>query len=92
MPNKNNLAIVFVFTLCLTVLPVQAAAKNQAPRITKEELRPMLGAPDLVVIDVRTERQWEQSEIKIPGAVHEPPFESKQWGSKYDPDTTVVTY
>jgi rhodanese-related sulfurtransferase len=92
MPNKKTLFFVLTAILCLAVFPVQAAANNQAPRITKDKLCSMLGAPDLVVIDVRTRRQWEQSETKIPGAVHEPPFESKQWGSKYDPDATVVTY
>jgi rhodanese-related sulfurtransferase len=52
----------------------------------------MLGSSDLVIIDVRADQQWEQSEEKIPGAVHEQPFQSRKWGAKYDTDKTIVTY
>jgi hypothetical protein len=42
---------------------------EQIPRMTKEQLKGMLGKPDLVVFDVRFIKQYEQSDKKLPGAV-----------------------
>lgn len=64
----------------------------QAPLMTKEELKPLLGKPDLVVIDVRLEEQWKFSNRKIPGAIHENPSVPDMWIEKVPKDKTVVLY
>ena len=79
--------------LGLTVLgAVEIPADKRAPRMTKEELKPMLGKPDLVVIDIRLEEQWKFSNRKIPGAVHENPTVPDTWMKKYPKDKTLVFY
>ena len=47
----------------------QAASTDQVPRMTKEQLKPLLGNPDVVVLDVRLAREWNESPIKIKGAI-----------------------
>ena len=90
---KTGLPIlVTAILVCLCAVSQPATASDPAPRISKEELRSMLGSSNLVIIDVRADQQWEQSEEKIPGAVHEQPFQSRKWGAKYDTDKTIVTY
>lgn len=42
---------------------------EQVPRLTKEQVRDMLGKPGVVILDVRYIKQYEQSDRKIPGAV-----------------------
>ncbi|MFO7802936.1 MAG: rhodanese-like domain-containing protein [Desulfovermiculus sp.] len=84
------LPLLVLFLAC--TLSAQATENSQSPRMTKKELLPLLESSDVVIIDIRTKHQWERSEKKIPGAVHEPPFEAAQWGDKYDRDKTVVTY
>ena len=49
-------------------------------------------SPDLVIIDVRIERDWESATLKIPGAVWEDFFEVETWAEKYPKDKTIVLY
>lgn len=67
-------------------------AETQAPTMTKEDLRALLGKPDLVVIDVRLEEQWKFSNRKIPGALHENPAVPDNWIAKLPRDKTIVFY
>ncbi len=77
-------AMVGVFTI-----PAMAV---EVPRITKEELKSMLGNPDLVILDVRGAKQWKASEKKIKGAVWEDPENVESWADKYPKDKTLVLY
>jgi len=65
---------------------------EEAPRMTKETLKALLGNPDLVIIDVRYGKDWTQSGVKIKGAVREDPEDLKSWVHKYTPDQTIVLY
>jgi len=62
------------------------------PRMTKEELKAMLGNPDFIVIDVRTQKDWEKSDLKIAGAVREDPRDIESWAKKYPKEKTLVLY
>jgi hypothetical protein len=46
-------------------------ASAQVPRMNKEELKDMLGKPDVIIIDVRLKEQWDSSNVKIVGAQRE---------------------
>ena len=65
---------------------------GDAPRITMEELKSMLGDPNLVIIDSLVGDQWETVAQKLPGAVHEDPDDVDSWAGKYPKDKTIVTY
>ena len=58
--------------VCLGLL-VQTAWSAEVPRMTKEELRPLLGDPSVVILDVRVGRSWTESDRKIQGAVRRIP-------------------
>ena len=79
---------VFVF---LGAFLSQAMAK-EAPRMTKEELKGLMGNPDVVLIDVRAKSDWDGSKEKIQGAVREDPKKVKEWANKYGKDKTLVFY
>jgi len=64
----------------------------EVPRITKEQLKEMLGKPDLVIIDARVVEQWKYSDQLIPGAVHEDPLTVNTWAQKYDKNKKIVIY
>lgn len=81
--------------LCAVLLFVAApdgtAAKEEAvPRMAKEELKRLLGSPDLVVLDVRF--GGEASPTRIPGAVFEDPDKVDAWAFRYPKDRTIVVY
>ena len=64
----------------------------EMPRITKEELKELLGKPGVVLLDCRPEEQWSTSEQKLPGAIHENPLEVESWASKYSKDSKIIIY
>ena len=64
----------------------------EVPRITKEQLKEMLGKPDLVIIDARVVEQWKYSDQLIPGAVHEDPLTVNIWAQKYSKNKKMVIY
>lgn len=67
-------------------------AAAEVPRMSKEELRVMLDNDDVIVLDVRSGRDWSSSESKIEGAVREEAFKAEEWVSKYDKEKTYVLY
>jgi rhodanese-related sulfurtransferase len=82
--------IVTVFVLA-AVFATPAAAQ-EAKRMSIEELKGMLGNPDLVIVDVRRDGDWASSQVKIKGAVREDPEKMDTWMSKYPKDKTLVFY
>jgi hypothetical protein len=84
-------AVVLSFII-LGVLTKMAWAAN-VPRISKEELKSMLGNPEVIIIDVRVKGDWDKSKTKIQGAVREDPDRNvKSWAEKYSKDKTLVLY
>jgi hypothetical protein len=63
-----------------------------APRISKEELKGMLGKENVIIIDVRAGIDLEKSNRKIAGAVIEDPGKVETWMAKYPKDKTLVFY
>ena len=79
----------FVSTGCLQNLALDA----KVPRMTKEELKSLLGNPDVIVVDVRIAAEWKRADLKIQGAVREDPEKDyKTRASKYPKDKTLVFY
>jgi len=76
----------------LTGTAAAAAATADAPRITKEEARALLGAPNVVFVDARTESAWSKSDRKIKGAVRIDKWDLQMWASSYPDDTTFIIY
>jgi hypothetical protein len=83
-------ACVFVPALEPSVMALGKSA--EAPRITIEELRSLLGGPDVVILDVRVGDEWKKSNEKIQGAVREEPEKYNQWAVKYPKEKTLVFY
>ena len=91
---KNAWFLVLIVALFLVSFsgPVTVGAADEVPRMTKEQLKDMLGDSNLVIIDVRTGPDWRASDIKIKGAIREKPHKVDQWVGKYDKAKTFVLY
>ncbi len=90
----KSLAIL-IMALSLPLFCVSALAsggEEKVSKITKEELRSMLGNPGVVVIDVRSEGSWNASKAKIRGAVREDRRDLVSWSEKYSREQTLVLY
>jgi hypothetical protein len=93
----------FLLTMLLPVVLLFATGAGQhlhamgkeidVPKISLDELKSMLGNPDLVILDVREGESWKKAKMKIAGSVREDPEKGiDPWVSKYPPDKTYVLY
>jgi rhodanese-related sulfurtransferase len=65
---------------------------DDAYTMTKEQLLPMIGKSDVIIIDVRSKYDWDESKVKIKGAVREDGLKFGSWMKKYPKDKTIVLY
>lgn len=84
--------MVLVLAVCVLSAGVVWSAPKDVPRISKEELKGELGAPNVIVLDVRAGKDWSSSDVKIQGAVREDPKDIDAWASKYAKDKKIVLY
>ncbi len=94
MSGKKKLSfLVWMFSLLLLAAFASESLAKEAPRMTKEELKALMGKADVVVIDVRAKGDWEGSKEKIQGAIREDPGKkAKEWADKYPNNKTLVFY
>ena len=93
----------FFLTMLLPIVFLLAAGTGQplhamgkeidVPKISIDELKSMLGNPDIVILDVREGESWKKAKTKIAGSVREDPGKGiDPWVNKYPPDKTYVLY
>ena len=90
MKKKLLIAPLIIF-VAMGILSTFARAA-EVPRMTKDELKAMMGNPELVILDVRAKKDWKNSDSKIQGAIREDPDSVKSWSRKYAKDKTFVLY
>ena len=76
----------------LGLLVLSCASAKDVPRMSKDELKGMLASKDLILIDVRAGKDWDEPKLKIKGAVREDPQDFDAWYAKYPKDKTLVLY
>ena len=67
-------------------------AAEDVSRITKEELKGMLGHPDVFVIDARHSQNWQDSDLKIKSATRGNPDNFSSWANQFPKNKTLVLY
>lgn len=84
-------AILLLFALAGWSAPPSSV--EQVPRLTKEQVKGMLGKPDVVIVDIRYIKQYEESDKKLPGAVFVQPESFDDFVKKHPKkDATYVLY
>jgi hypothetical protein len=87
---QGSLLFVVLAALFAWSATVSAAGGDGVPRLTKDELKGLLGSPDVVVLDVRFDGNLAPS--RITGAVHEDPEKVDSWAGKYPREKRIVLY
>ena len=85
-------SVIFGSILILMGLLSSVAFSKEPPRLSKEELKTMLGDPNVIILDVRIDDEWRASEKKIQGANWKNPEEFGSWLKQYPKDKTLVFY
>ncbi|MGA3172969.1 MAG: rhodanese-like domain-containing protein [Syntrophorhabdales bacterium] len=81
-----------VVMLSLIAFACGVAGASDPHMMTKEQLLPLLGKSDVIVIDVRTNYDWDKSKVKIKGALREEGMKFASWMNKYPREKTLVLY
>ena len=91
MPRRSKQLKMFVSLVLVVVFTTISFAASK-PKVTKEELKSLLDQGNVVVVDVRTSRDWGESDYKIKGAVRVTFRDVESWASNYSKDTTIIFY
>jgi rhodanese-related sulfurtransferase len=90
--KKICVIIIMAFLMASTVVMAGTAGSAGVKLVTIEELKTMLGNPDVIIVDVRQASDYKDSKTKIQGAVREDPRAVATWMKKYPKDKTLVFY
>ena len=91
MKYKLGMMLVLAFMLLFAfTLPTYSA--EDVPTISTKQLNKILDNADLVLLDVRTEKDWWKSDKKIVGAIRVDPGDVTSWAGNYSKDQKIVAY
>ncbi len=93
MHLRRKIALCLLLAV-MSVIAFAAAARaaEEAPRISKEEVRPLIGDPGVIILDARVQASWEGSDKKIKGAVRVDPANVGSWAGSIPKGKTIVVY
>ena len=91
-PSTRNMLMYLSAIFTVMALSLSPLAAADVGKISKEDLKKMLDNPDVVILDVRTGKDWSASEFKIKGAVRANPREFNTWAMQYPKDKKLVLY
>jgi predicted sulfurtransferase len=78
--------------VALTGYTAPPSSVEQVPRLTKEQVKDMLGKPDVVIVDIRFIKQYEQSDSRLPGAVFVQPENFDEFVKNFPKQRTYIFY
>jgi len=84
--------LLLVTVMSFTSVATAARAAEEAPRITKEEVRPLIGDPGVIILDARTSWSWKDSDTKIKGAVRVDPADVGSWAASIAKEKKIIVY
>lgn len=99
--GRNNMkissmvmSVMVVSLLCMATVSLggDAFPGDKVPRMTTAELAAMIDSPDVIVIDVRRDSDWEGSEKVIRNAIRKPYNDVDSWVDDIDRSKKVVLY
>ena len=92
MKQRRLFAIIVMVAVMSTACAApKKTVAQEIPRMTKEELKANLDNDNVVIIDVRTPKDYDNSDKKIRGAVRENPMDVRYW-TPYPKNKIIVLY
>jgi rhodanese-related sulfurtransferase len=84
--------VAWMLGLALVLATVTAAPGADVKRMDVDTLKSHIEKGDVVVLDVRSGRDWRSSEFKIKGALRADPGKMDAWSAGLDKSKAIVTY
>jgi hypothetical protein len=86
---KKTLGLLFA---CLLLSATSLLAADDVQFMSAEKLKEDLNAENISIVDVRSERGWSNSEVKIPGAVRAKWDNFDEWSASLPKANKMVLY
>ena len=90
--KKTKLWIQVMVVGLIVAFAWACAAAPEAPRVDQETLKGWLADPQVVILDVRSGNDWQDSKTKIKGAVRQDPKGVQTWAASLPKEKKVVLY
>jgi rhodanese-related sulfurtransferase len=90
--RSTKKVFVFLVWLFLFLVPYLYSCAPQIQRTSVEGLSSVLKDQDVVIVDVRSDRDWNASDKKIKGALRGDPFHVESWADSLPKDKTIILY
>ncbi len=91
-PHVRIGTVVFLTGVLLCWAGPPALGADDIPRMDKEELKALLGSPDLIILDARSSSDWARSGYRIKGARRLEKADADRIERMYLKDRTIVVY
>lgn len=88
---KRSTAII-ILTGIIGLMAAPAFSAGDVAKMSIDELKDRLGSDKLIILDVRTGRDWSSSEFKIKGARRADFMNFEQWSANLAKSNTLVLY
>ena len=88
--SYRHLQAALVLLCVLLTSPIAFA--DSVPRISVDELNSRLGSEEIVVLDVRSGRDWDAANTRITGSERVNPGQVNQWAENFPRGKTIVLY
>jgi len=89
---KQLVTTAVMCALLVMAFAVGAMAEDSIPRMEAKELLSMIDSPDVVIIDVRQNGDWNRAGDMIKNARRESPNNVESWIESISKDKTIVLY
>ncbi len=87
-----NKRLTLALVLAVILAPMGTAMATDVKIMEVDTLKGLIDDPELLVLDVRTGRDWSSSELKIKGARRAEPREIDKWSAGLDSKKVIVLY
>lgn len=92
MNGKTAWTAAFTLFAAAWIFCAPGFAADEAPRISKEEVKALLNDPNVALLDARITPDWKKSDKKIKGAVRVDPLDVGAWAGNYPKDKKIIAY
>ncbi len=90
--TRTVMILLLMFACSVVTAAASSPSTDDAPRITKEEVKALIGDPGVVILDARTDWSWSGSDRKIKGAMRVEPNDVASWAGSIPKGKMVVVY
>lgn len=90
--QKRSLSVYVVLVLVGLFVTASIAIADGVPEMSVEVLKSRLDKGTVAVLDVRSDRDWDTADTRIPGSARVNPGEIGQWAKNLPEGQAIVLY